>query len=44
MVVRTLQMLADDGLVDASAPAEAMKKYDLSNVNAGTSGEAGGDA
>nr|WP_218624303.1 MULTISPECIES: pyruvate dehydrogenase (acetyl-transferring), homodimeric type [unclassified Nesterenkonia] len=44
MVVRALQMLADDGAVDASAPADAFKKYDLSNVRAGTSGEAGGDA
>ncbi|EXF24423.1 pyruvate dehydrogenase [Nesterenkonia sp. AN1] len=44
MVVRALQMLADDGAVDASAPVDAFKKYDLSNVRAGTSGEAGGDA
>ncbi|MGJ9371557.1 pyruvate dehydrogenase (acetyl-transferring), homodimeric type [Nesterenkonia sp. CF4.4] len=44
MVVRALQMLADDGAVDASAPVDAMKKYDLGNVRAGTSGEAGGDA
>nr|WP_255316519.1 pyruvate dehydrogenase (acetyl-transferring), homodimeric type [Nesterenkonia sp. Act20] len=39
MVVRALQMLADDGAVDASAPVDAMKKYDLGNVNAGSSGE-----
>ena len=44
MVVRALQMLADEGAVDASAPVDAMKKYDLGNVRAGTSGEAGGDA
>ncbi|GAA1143120.1 pyruvate dehydrogenase (acetyl-transferring), homodimeric type [Nesterenkonia lutea] len=40
MVVRALQMLADEGSVDASAPVDAMKKYDLGNVNAGTSGVA----
>nr|WP_269439165.1 pyruvate dehydrogenase (acetyl-transferring), homodimeric type [Arthrobacter sp. zg-Y820] len=44
MVVRTLEMLARRGEVDASAPTEAIKKYDLLNVNAGTSGNAGGDA
>ena len=44
MVVRALQLLAEEGAVDKSAPAEALKKYDLNNVNAGTSGETGGDA
>ncbi|MET4059927.1 pyruvate dehydrogenase E1 component [Arthrobacter sp. UYP6] len=44
MVVRTLEMLARRGEVDASAPTEAIKKYDLLNVNAGTSGNSGGDA
>ena len=39
MVVRALQML---GKKDKSA--EAIKKYDLLNANAGTSGTAGGDA
>ncbi|GAA1109361.1 pyruvate dehydrogenase (acetyl-transferring), homodimeric type [Nesterenkonia jeotgali] len=39
MVVRALQMLAEDGDIDASVPVEAMKKYDLGNVNAGASGE-----
>ena len=44
MVVRALQLLAEEGAVDKSAPADALKKYDLNNVNAGTSGDAGGDA
>nr|WP_218850006.1 pyruvate dehydrogenase (acetyl-transferring), homodimeric type [Nesterenkonia sandarakina] len=39
MVVRALQMLAEDGDIDAGVPVEAMKKYDLGNVNAGASGE-----
>ncbi|MHA7178072.1 pyruvate dehydrogenase (acetyl-transferring), homodimeric type [Arthrobacter sp. Sr24] len=43
VVVRTLQMLAKDGLVDAGAPAQAIAKYDLLNVNAGTTGNAGGE-
>ncbi|MFJ7750194.1 pyruvate dehydrogenase (acetyl-transferring), homodimeric type [Arthrobacter sp. NPDC097144] len=44
MVVRALEMLASRGDVDVNAPTEAIKKYDLLNVNAGTSGNAGGDA
>ncbi|MER2134078.1 MAG: pyruvate dehydrogenase (acetyl-transferring), homodimeric type [Arthrobacter sp.] len=44
MVVKTLQLLAGRGEVDAEAPRLAMEKYDLLNVNAGTSGNAGGDA
>lgn len=44
IVVRTLQMLAKRGEVPADAPAKAFAKYDLNNVNAGTSGTAGGDA
>ncbi|WP_425862029.1 pyruvate dehydrogenase (acetyl-transferring), homodimeric type [Arthrobacter sp. TWP1-1] len=43
VVVRTLQMLAKRGEVDASAPAQAIAKYDLLNVNAGTTGNAGGE-
>ena len=38
MVVRTLQMLGKD-----SEAEEAMKKYDLGNVNAGASGAIGDD-
>ncbi|MEX5274875.1 pyruvate dehydrogenase (acetyl-transferring), homodimeric type [Kocuria sp. CPCC 205235] len=44
MVVRTLEMLAKRGEVDWSAPAQAIDKYDLLNPNAGTSGNAGGEA
>ena len=44
IVVRTLQMLAKRGEVPADAPAKAFAQYDLNNVNAGTSGSAGGDA
>jgi pyruvate dehydrogenase E1 component len=44
VVVRALQMLAKRGEVDASVPADAAKRYDLLNVNAGTTGVAGGDA
>ena len=40
LVVRTLQMLAAEGNLDASVAQEAFQKYDLSNVNAGTSGAA----
>ncbi|WP_104088063.1 pyruvate dehydrogenase (acetyl-transferring), homodimeric type [Arthrobacter sp. GMC3] len=43
VVVRTLQMLAKRGEVDASAPQAAIEKYDLLNVNAGTTGTAGGE-
>ncbi|PQZ94540.1 pyruvate dehydrogenase (acetyl-transferring), homodimeric type, partial [Arthrobacter sp. MYb227] len=38
MVVRTLQMLAARGEVDASAPGAAFAKYQLNDVNAGTTG------
>ncbi|MCM3555382.1 pyruvate dehydrogenase (acetyl-transferring), homodimeric type [Janibacter melonis] len=44
VAVRALQMLADRGWVDASVPEEAAKKYQLLDVRAGTSGNAGGDA
>lgn len=44
IVVRALQMLAKRGEVAADAPAQAFAKYDLNNINAGTSGNAGGDA
>lgn len=38
IVVRTLQLLAARGEVDASAPAQAAERYRLHDVNAGTSG------
>ena len=44
MVVRTLQLLADRGEIERSVPVEAAKKYRLNEVNAGTSGTAGGDS
>lgn len=39
MVVKTLQALADLGRIDRSYVAKAVQKYDLTNPNAGTSGE-----
>ncbi|WP_243225540.1 pyruvate dehydrogenase (acetyl-transferring), homodimeric type [Microbacterium sp. CIAB417] len=44
MVVRALQGLADQGRIDRSVIAQAIEKYDLFNVNAGTSGNAGGES
>ncbi|WP_446680205.1 transketolase-like TK C-terminal-containing protein, partial [Arthrobacter mobilis] len=44
IVVRALQMLARRGEVDQNAPKEAFERYKLNDVNAGTSGNAGGDA
>jgi pyruvate dehydrogenase E1 component len=44
VVVRSLEMLARRGEVDAQAPAQAIEKYRLHNVNAGTTGNAGGDS
>ncbi|GAA2882917.1 pyruvate dehydrogenase (acetyl-transferring), homodimeric type [Microbacterium esteraromaticum] len=44
VVVRALQLLAARGEVDAAAPAQAAERYRLHDVNAGTSGNAGGDA
>ncbi len=44
VVVRALQLLAEDGRVDADAPRKAAEKYELLNVLAGRSGNAGGDA
>src|SRR5687768_12947111 len=44
IVVKTLQLLARRGEVDAQAPAQAIEKYRLHNVNAGTTGNAGGEA
>ena len=44
IAVRTLQMLADAGEVDAAWPRQAAEKYRLLDVNAGASGEVGGDS
>jgi pyruvate dehydrogenase E1 component len=44
IVVRALQELAAAGEVDVSAPKEAAEKYQLLDVNAGTTGNAGGES
>ncbi|HEV7169245.1 MAG TPA: pyruvate dehydrogenase (acetyl-transferring), homodimeric type [Micrococcaceae bacterium] len=44
VVVRALQLLAKRGEVSADAPARAMEQYRLHDVNAGTTGTAGGDS
>ena len=44
VVVRTLELLAEQGKVDPDAPAWAIEKYRLHDVNAGTTGSAGGEA
>ncbi|HWI30528.1 MAG TPA: pyruvate dehydrogenase (acetyl-transferring), homodimeric type [Microbacterium sp.] len=44
MVVRTLQALADEGAVDRSLAAQAIDRYRLHDVSAGTSGNAGGES
>ncbi len=44
VAVRTLQLLADAGEIDPSWAKQAFEKYALLDVNAGTSGEVGGDA
>ncbi|MFF1574673.1 pyruvate dehydrogenase (acetyl-transferring), homodimeric type [Leifsonia sp. NPDC058292] len=44
MVVRTLELLAARGQVDPNAPAWAIEKYLLHDVNAGTTGTAGGES
>jgi pyruvate dehydrogenase E1 component len=44
IVVRLLEELAARGEVDANAPAQAIEKYSLHDVNAGTSGSAGGES
>ncbi len=44
VVVRALQELAAAGEVDVSAPKEAAERYQLLDVNAGTTGNAGGDS
>jgi pyruvate dehydrogenase E1 component len=44
IVVRALQELAAKGEVSTSAPKEAAEKYQLLDVNAGTTGNAGGES
>lgn len=44
IVVRVLAQLAERGKVGQNAPQQAIEKYDLMNVNAGTTGNAGGDS
>ncbi len=44
IVVRTLQQLAKRGEIDPSLPAQAAERYQLLNVNAGSSGAVGGDS
>ncbi|MCI9888878.1 pyruvate dehydrogenase (acetyl-transferring), homodimeric type [Micrococcales bacterium 31B] len=44
IVVKALQQLARRGEIDQSVPAQAYQKYEIDNVLAGTSGNAGGDA
>ncbi len=44
VVVRALELLARRGEVDANVPKEAIEKYHLLDVNAGTTGNAGGDS
>ncbi|MEJ1092367.1 pyruvate dehydrogenase (acetyl-transferring), homodimeric type [Microbacterium istanbulense] len=44
IVVRALQALADEGKVDRALVGQAIEKYRLFDVNAGTSGNAGGES
>lgn len=44
LVVRTLERLAKAGTIDRALVAQAIEKYSLHDVNAGTTGNAGGDA
>ncbi|MEZ2392215.1 hypothetical protein AB6813_22300, partial [bacterium RCC_150] len=44
IIVKTLQLLATRGEVDSQAPALAIEKYRLLDVNAGTTGGAGGES
>ena len=44
LVVRTLQSLGKKGVVDPSLAAQAIEKYRLLDVNAGTTGSAGGES
>ena len=44
LVVRALEALADEGKVDPYAAAQAIDRYRLHDVSAGTSGSAGGES
>ncbi|MFA7498420.1 MAG: pyruvate dehydrogenase (acetyl-transferring), homodimeric type, partial [Leucobacter sp.] len=44
VVVRVLQRLAQQGKIDASIPVRAAEQYRLDDVNAGTTGGAGGES
>ncbi len=44
MVVRALQLLADEGSIDSGSALKAAEQYRLLDVNAGTTGTAGGDS
>ncbi len=44
VVVKVLQQLVAEGAVDPSLPAQAIERYRLYDVTAGTSGVAGGDS
>ena len=44
VVTKALQALAREGKVEAHTVSQAIERYDLANVNAGTSGSDGGDA
>ncbi|GGH36161.1 pyruvate dehydrogenase (acetyl-transferring), homodimeric type [Microbacterium album] len=44
VAVRALLSLAEEGAVDRSVVAQAIEKYRLHDVNAGTSGNAGGES
>ena len=44
LVVKVLQRLAAQGKIDSSVPRQAAEKFRINDVNAGTTGGAGGDA
>ena len=44
VVVRALQALVEQGRLDRSVLAQAVARYDLTNVNAGSSGSQGGES
>ena len=44
IAVRILEQLVEKDKIDRSIPQQAIDKYRLHDVNAGTSGSAGGDA
>ena len=44
VVVRTLDMLSRRGVVPRDAVAQAIAKYNIHDVNAGTTGSAGGES